>query len=89
MNGNGESGDTWGPIRPGHAVDGWRLMDAPGEFWLEKTVGTARAVVRADTVTTCFWCARTDSTVGPRSGHLTVDEAMAAAEKWLQAHTDS
>lgn len=73
----------WGPIRCEHAAGGWCLVRAPGEYWLEKTVGGIRAIVRADTVSTCFWSISTPDKPGRRVGDLLVEDALAAADAWL------
>ncbi|MBF6062019.1 hypothetical protein IU500_19280 [Nocardia terpenica] len=77
----------WGPIRRNHATNGWQLIRAPGEYWLEKAVGDVRAIVRADTVSTCFWSIGTPDKPGLRVGGLRVEDAIAAAEAWLDTNT--
>jgi hypothetical protein len=81
----GGEGAQLGPIRPEHAVNGWRLEgDDNGSWCLVKHVGRARGKIRPATAQAVSWTIYgMDGALIREASERYVAVAMANAETWL------
>ena len=86
--GRGKAGEgPFGPVRPEHASDGWKLAGGPAEWWLIKTFGTYHARITGTTSTTCAWLvSRPDGGLVREVSARGVEDAKAAADAWAKEH---